>query len=252
MTASARPGTLVIPELGPSLGRLVAPPPPPPGTPPSWIAVEDIRIALVTQLFDLAGDARRWAAGGDQELALATLNREAWEGAWKRAVDTVAVRGAGAVSERLLAAATEVRLPTRRARALPLDADEIQAFGARLAGGSAALIEALAALDRAAQRVRGDHARPDAVAEWQNCLVTAARRLESAWLALDEALAREWREWAAEVEELRGWRRPLGPLIAIGVALLLLAGYVGLLLGGYLPVPGILRGIVGAIWDRWS
>ena len=212
--------------------------------------MEDIRIALVTQLFELAGDARRWAAEGDRELALATLNREAWEGAWKRAVEAVAARGAAAVSDRLLAAAVEARLPARRARALALDPDEVQAFGGRLAGGSAALLEALAALDGAAQRVRTKRAPAEAVTEWQGD--TSARRLESAWLLLETALIREWHEWSGEVEELRAWRRPLGTLVAAGVFLFLLAGYIGLLLGGYLPVPGILRGIVEAIWDRWS
>jgi hypothetical protein len=252
MTASARRGSLVIPELGPSLGRLVAPPPPPPGMPPSWITVEDIRIAMVTQLFELAGDARRWASEGDRELALATLNREAWEGAWKRAVDAVAVRGAGAVSDRLLAAAAEARLPARRVRTLILDPEEVKGFGGRLTGGSAALLEALTALDLAAQRVRTDHSPVGAVTEWQEALVAAARRLEAAWLVLEEALSREWREWAVEVEDLRRWRRPIVPLVVGGAVLFLLAGYLGLLLGGYLPVPGFLRGIVEAIWDRWS
>jgi hypothetical protein len=214
--------------------------------------MEDIRIAMVTQLFELAGDARRWAAEGDRELALATLNREAWEAAWRRAVDAVAVRGAGAVSDRLLAAAAEARLPARRTRMLTLNPDEVQAFGGRLTGGNAALAEALAALDRAAQRVRTNHAPQEAVVEWQDALVTAARRLESAWLTLEDALAREWREWAVEVEQVRAWRRSLVPLVAAGVVLLLLAGYIGLVLGGYLPVPEMFRGIAEAIWDRWN
>ena len=82
--------------------------------------------------------------------------------------------------------------------------------------------------------------------------MTTARRLEAAWLALEEALGREWRDWAVEVEEVRAWRRPLWPLVAIGSALFLIAGYLGLVLGGYLPVPGPLRGIAEAIWARWS
>ena len=252
MTASARQGVLVIPELGPSLGRLVAPPPPPPGTPPSWISIDDIRIALVSQLFELAGDARRWVAEGDRELALATLNRDAWDGAWRKAVDAVAERAADAIGERLLAAAAEARLPSRRARRLVLDGDERQALGGRLTAGALPLEQALAALDRAAQRVRTNHAPREAVADWEEALGAVARRLESAWLALEEGLASEWREWGVEVEEVRQWHRPLWPLVAVGAALFGLAGYIGLVLGGYLPVPEPFRGIAEAIWARWS
>ena len=214
--------------------------------------MEDIRIALVSQLFELAGDARRWAAEGDRELALATLSKGAWEAAWQRAVDGVSERAAQAVSDRLLAAGAEARLPQRRARALVLDPDEVKAIGARLNLGGPALAVALAELDRSAHQVRSDRAPREAVAGWEEALMTTARRLEAAWLALEEALGREWRDWAVEVEEVRAWRRPLWPLVAIGSALFLIAGYLGLVLGGYLPVPGPLRGIAEAIWARWS
>jgi hypothetical protein len=251
MTATS--GTsLEIPELGPSFGRLVAPPPPPPGSPPSWIPLEDLRLALVSQLFELAGDARRWAGEGDRELALATLNREAWETAWRRTVQGVALRAAEAVGQRLLAAAAEARLPTRRARALVLDEGEVQALAARLAAGTPAFEQALTALDRTAHQVRSPRAPREAVAEWQDALVTAARRLESAWLELEDALAREWRDWSIEIEEVRARRRPLWPLAVFGVVLLLILGYAGLLVGGYLPIPQFLRGVVEAIWDRWN
>ncbi len=230
----------------------MAPPPAPAGAPAHWIALEDIRVALVSQLFELAGDARRWATEGDRELALATLNRDAWEGLWQRAVEGVSERAAQAVSDRLLAAAAEARLPQRRARALVLDPDEVKALGARLSLGSPALADALTVLDRKAHQVRSDRTPLEAVAEWQEALMLAARRLEAAWLALEEVLGHEWQDWAAEVEAVRTWRRPLWPLIVIGSVLFLIAGYIGLVLGGYLPVPGLLRGIAEAIWARWS
>ena len=251
MTAT-RPASLEIPELGPSFGRLVAPPPPPPGSPPSWIPLEDLRLALVSHMFELAGDARRWAGEGDRELALATLNREAWEAAWRRTVAGVAERAAKTVGERLLAAATEARLPTRRARALVLDEVEVRALAGRLVAGTPALERALVTLDHTAHQVRSNRAPREAVADWQEALVAAARRLESAWLELEDALAREWRDWTIEVEEIRAWRRPLWPLAVFGAVLLALFGYAGLVLGGYLPVPPALRGVVEAIWDRWN
>jgi hypothetical protein len=252
MTAAGSSTQLVIPELGPSMGRLVAPPPPPPGTAPQWIALEDLRLGLVNHLFELAGDARQWAREGERELALATLNREAWLSAWQRTVRAVAERAAATINERLLAAATEARLPARKARALPLDAEEVAALAARIDGGLPGLESALAAVEQAAHAARTGRAAPESGREWQRAIGTAARRIEAAWLAMEEALRREWHEWGIEVEEIRAWRRPLWPLVLIGAALFLVAGYVGLVLGGYLPVPGPLRGFAEAIWARWS
>jgi len=252
VTAGTGPGTLVIPELGPSLGRLVAPPPPPPGAVPQWISLDDIRLALVTQLFDLAGEARRWADQGERELALVTLSHEALAGVWQNAVHSVAARGAEAISQRLVAAAREARLPGRRARSLPLDPDEVAALAARLATGTPALERALESFDQAGHRLRRERASPGALREWQDALNLVARRVESAWLGLEDALALEWHEWAVEIEEVRAWRRPLWPLVAVGLVLFGLAGYAGLVLGGYLPVPGPLRGIAEAIWTRWN
>ncbi len=251
MTPAART-PLVIPELGPSLGRLVSPPPPAPGTPPHWISLDDIRVTLVSQLFELAGDARRWAQEGDRELALATLNSTAWDTAWGSAVESVAERATATVSDRLLAAARESRLPRRHARMLPLDAAEVRAFAARLDVGGGELRQALASLDRLAPAARSERAPAAAVQEWQDALGTAARRLEAAWLALEDALAREWREWNAEIEEVRAWRRPLWPLVLIGLLLFGTAGYCGLVLGGYLPVPGPLDALVARIWSAWN
>ncbi|MEO8140492.1 MAG: hypothetical protein ABI742_12640, partial [Gemmatimonadota bacterium] len=67
-----------------------------------------------------------------------------------------------------------------------------------------------------------------------------------------EALRREWRQWDGEVEEVRRWRRPLWLLLLIGTLVLGVAGYVGLVLGGYLPVPGLLAATVERIWAAWN
>jgi hypothetical protein len=243
---------LVIPELGPALGRLIAPPPPPPGSPAHWIRLDDIRVAMVSQLFELLADARRWAGQGDRELAMATVNREAWETAWAKAVQDVAHRASQVISERMAAAAREARLPEKRISALALEAAEIRALAARLAHGSAPLHQALVELDYSASLARSDRAPIEAVHAWQEALAAAGRRLEAAWLALEEALLKEWRGWEAEIEDLRRWRRPRWPLWLAGVVLIGGSLYCGLVLGGYLPVPGLLRGPVEALWARWS
>lgn len=251
MSTAMERGGLLIPELGPSLGRLVAPVAQP-GTPPHWIPLDDIRVALVTQVFDLAGDARRWAREGDRELALATLDRAAWETAWQVAVGAVAQRAAQEISRRLTKAAREVRLPARRASRLPLEQREMLALAGRLGRGTPALLAALAALERAAPLARSDRAGGDGVRRWQEALGTTARRLEAAWLALEDALHEEWRTWDAELRDLLAWRRPRWPLVAAGLALFGIATYLGLVLGGYLPLPGVLRGFAEAVWARWS
>lgn len=243
---------LTIPELGPALGRLVAPPPPVPGTPQHWIRLDDVRVGLVTGLFELLADARRWAREGERELALATVNREAWETLWGKAVQDVAERGAKAVSERLLAAAREVRLPAKKIPALVLDQAETRALAARLSHGTPPLFEALTALDLAASAVRSERATPGAQQAWQDALLTAGRRLEAAWLALEETLQGEWRSWDAEIQDLRQWRRPRWPLVLAATVIVGVALYAGLVLGGYLPVPGPLEGPVNALWARWN
>lgn len=244
-------GGLLIPELGPPLGRLITPIAQH-GAGAHWIPLEDIRVALVTQLFDLAGDARRWAREGDRELALATLDRAAWETAWQVAVGAVAQRAAQEISRRLMEAAREVRLPSRRASRLPLEQREMLALAGRLGRGTPALVEALTALDRAAPLARSDRAGGEGVRRWQEALATAARRLEAAWLALEEALQEEWRTWEAELRDLLAWRRPHWPLVVTGILLFGAAAYLGLVLGGYLPLPSLLRGFAEAVWARWS
>jgi hypothetical protein len=216
------------------------------------LPLEDLRIALVSALFELAGDARRWAAGGERELALATLNHDAWAGVWRHTVEQVAERAAATLNDRLEAAAREARVPRRRTGTLGLDTEEVRALAERLAQGSEALEAALLDLDRAAGPVRSERASPQSVADWHDALLAAARRLESAWLALEANVAREWQAWVVELEEIRAWRRPLWPLVTTGLVLAVVFGYAGLVLGGYLPVPAPFRGIAEAIWARWN
>ena len=252
MTTGASSDRFTVPELGPSLGRVVAPPPAPAAALPAWTSIDDVRIAFVSQLFSLAGDARRWAREGDRELVFSTLNREAWLEAWQATIEAVTARAAEAIGHRLAGAAHEACMPGRQVKLLSLDAEERRALSARLGGGTPELREALDELDRAAHRARGTHAPAGAVRLWEDALLRAARRQEAAWLALEAALAAEWQIWGREVEAVRGWRRPLWPLVATGLVLFAIAGWAGLVLGGYLPVPALLRPAAEWVWARWN
>jgi predicted acyl esterase len=99
--------------------------------------------------------------------------------------------------------------------------DDLQAKGARLESATAA--------DRSA------------LDDWQRALLTAARRLEAAWLALEEQLAEETNRWREAVGLVAAWRRPLWPVAAVAVPALAAAGWLGLILGGYARAPGWLQ-----------
>jgi len=237
-----------MPELGPALGRLTHPPADE-NQGPLGVALDDIRLELVTGIFELAGAGRSFAMAGDREDAIASVGRVAWLDLWERAVAASADRVTAAVNAHCLAAAAESRFPRRRLRELLLTEDDTRAICARLGSGGAPFVAALDALDRAARAAgaRGD--RGGGALGWSDALTAAGRRLESAWLALDAAALAEQRRWREEIERIRGWRRPTWPVWLVTVVVLGAATYVGLVLGGYLPVPPPVRNLVEAWWS---
>jgi hypothetical protein len=251
MTSPTSSPSWVVPELGPSLGRLTDPPasPTPVGGPA--IELDDIRLALVTGIFDVAGAARSFMATGDRESAIASLGRVAWLELWERAVRSAAYRLADVVNARLHAAAEESRLPPARLHQFLLTAEDVRAIEARLGSGGASFVSALDALEQTIPAATAPGARgAQGQLEWQMALGTAARRLEAAWLALTQAMKVEQDWWAGEIERVRTWRRPRWPLWAVTAMVLLLVTYLGLVLGGYLPVPSPLRGLAEFWWSR--
>src|SRR5438132_904310 len=82
-------------------------------------------------------------------------------------------------------------------------------------------------------------------AEWQEALRTVARRLEAAWLALEDVVAEERRRWTPEIDAVAAWRPSLWPLLAAWIPLTLLLLWLGLVLGGYLAAPAWLARRLG-------
>jgi hypothetical protein len=238
-----------IPELGPSLGRLVDPPAAAPGA--LRVPLDDIRIDLVTGVFDLAAASRSFAAAGDHDSAMASLGRVALLGLWEKAVATAAARIAGEANTGLRRAGEESRYPPRRlARRLLTDANT-RAIAARLGSGGAPFVAALDALEQAANEAGGTRAREIAGADtWRAAMTAAGRRLEAAWMALEETSRAEQARWAAEVSEVRAWHRPTWPIWLVTAVVVAGAAYLGLVLGGYLPVPPALRGLATLVWTR--
>jgi hypothetical protein len=241
----------MVPELAPSLGRLCDPPDSAPPLGSLDIGFEDIRLELVTGLFDVAGAARSFAAAGDRQGAVASLGRVAWISLWERAVASAAGRVAEVVNDRLQGAAMESRLPRRELEKFLLSDQDVRAIASRLGSGGAGFVAALDALEQTVPAAASSGTRGRlGLEEWQLALAAAARRLESAWLALAESAKTEQQRWRLEIERVRAWQRPRRALWLTTVLLLALLTYLGLVLGGYVPVPDALRGVAVYWWSR--
>lgn len=241
----------LVPELGPSLGRLVDPPLIRSDRGSLDLVLDDIRLDLVTGIFELAGAARSFAASGDRQGAIASLSRVAWLDLWERAVAAAAERLAEVVNTKLGEAAIESRLPARQLEAFRLKTEDVRAITSRLGSGGAGFVSALDALEQTVPGASASGTRGRAgEEEWQRALAAAARRLESAWLALVAGARAEQDRWKAEIDRARAWRRPTRLLWLISGSVLAAATYLGLVLGGYLPVPPLLRPLAEFWWSR--
>lgn len=250
MSPTARSEQLwVVPELGPSLGRLVDPPPSAPGA--LGVTLGDLRVELVSRVFDLAGAARSFAASGDHAGAIASLGRVAWLGLWEKTVAAAAARIVAGANRGLESAAEESRFPVRRLRQLRLTDADGRAIGARLGSGGAPFVAALDALEHTVHSTGSARGRgAEGAQAWQAALGTVARRLESAWLALEDSARREQEQWGAEIAGVRAWRRPTWPLWLVTALVVGAAVWLGLVLGGYVPVPQPLEGLAAVWWAR--
>lgn len=234
--------TLSLPEIGPALGGLAAPPK---GAAAGWIPVDDLRLALASRLFKLAGSAR---IAGDAAPELLTAAE--WSAAWHETVTGVAARVSAAVDVQLRQAAEASRFPARRLnRMLVSDADR-RALTARLGEGAAGLQAGLEELERIRVALAASPG-PGSTGDWIDAVAAVARRQESAWRELELALIREEPLWGREIAAVRSWRRPRWPLWVGGAALYAVAVWIGLVLGGYVPAPAPLAGAVSWFWERF-
>src|ERR1051326_2171650 len=129
--------SLEVPELGPSLGRLIVPR----RAAESWVPLDDVREALATSVMECAGAVRRDASNGTKAgaRALVTLDRDAWTRAWEEAIHRAADRIVAGLDRTLETEAQRVRMPRRQRRELAVSPVERRAIAARLASGGDAL-----------------------------------------------------------------------------------------------------------------
>ena len=237
---------LRVPELAPSLGRIIVPR----RLLDPWVPVDDIREELATRVLELGGEGRSAAAresdGDTRARVLEVTGRRAWTAAWDHAVRRAGARVADALDAEITRTARQVRLPRRRLRRHLLSNAEKRAIVARLGTGGGPFVAALDELEAAAARA-GDATvlEKDAHATWQEALRTVARRLEAAWLALETEVDAERERWNPEIEALATWRPALWPIFVFWIPLAALLVWLGLILGGYASAPAWLASRLG-------
>ena len=234
--------TLDVPELGPSLGRLIVPR----RVTEPWVPLDDVREALATSVMECAGAARREASNGAQARALVALDRDAWTRAWEEAVHRAADRIVAVLDRTIETEAKRVRMPGSRRRQLAVSPVERRAIAARLASGGDTLDPVLDQVAHATETLArtwpGDATTRS---EWGAAQAAAARRLEAAWLALETQVEQERVRWTAELDAVKAWRPSLVPVLVIWTPLAAVAIWLGLVLGGYLPAPQWLAELLG-------
>jgi hypothetical protein len=233
---------LRIPELGPSLGKIVTST----GRDPGGLELDVIRHRLTTRLFEAAGEARRLASRDERRAAVATVGRTMWLEAWDEAVAGVAELMLARIATRLDLEARAVRMPKRRRQRLQLDAAQQGALAARLGSAGAGLVPALDLLEeRAVPALAATALDREAMDAWRDALTTAARRLEAAWLELEDSIEAEWGHWERVAGKAARWRKPLWPVLLVGALAIVGAAWLGLAMGGFIAAPAWLQ-------DAWS
>jgi len=216
---------MIVPEIGPSLGRLTALPGAPVGAPPApRPELADLRLTLVGRIFELAA-AARGAVDGDGAAEILAPSRLRLE--WERAAAQVATRTIERIESALAQAGQSAALPARRVRRSAPTAAEIALLKARLHGSGVPFVDGLSALETA-------EAGSD---EWRAALLASGRRLESCWLTLEQRALAEEMAWQEEGARLAAWRPSPWPRRILAAFFVILFLYVGLVLGGFLPVP---------------
>jgi hypothetical protein len=238
-----------LPELGPWLGRLCYA-----GAAGKvlhhFVPLDDLRLALATGVLDLAGAARGFS-GDDHAAIVGSLHARSWRQLWEKALGGATRRTADAINAGFTSAAAESRFPKRRLARLQVNEAELAAMTARLGAGAIPFEASLSRLEELAHAAGASGPRSEAAfGRWSDGLAAAARQLESAWLALEEAVDREGARWQGEIEKVRRWTRPRWPLWVITGVLLAAAAWLGLVLGGFLQVPAWLLPFAEFWWTR--
>jgi hypothetical protein len=233
------------PELGPPLGKVVVGT----GRRPAGLDLTPIRLGLATRLFDLAGKARHLADRNRRKAAVEAIGRPLWLEAWEEAVNSVTDLIVDRANTHIGAAADAVGMPARRRKKLFVSPSERRTLHARLGSTAAGMVKSLGDVDAwSSKAVIGKNG--DGMRAWQEAIRTAARRLEAAWLALEEAVVVEGARWDEVVRDVTAWKKSMWPVVVTGVVAAAGAVWLGLVFGGYLDSPPWFTAAWSAVTGR--
>jgi len=223
---------MIIPELGPLFGTLIEPADP--GSEDAELNL--VRLSMVGALFERAGSARRLLASGDESGARTAFGPRVWVQIWDDAAERSAAVLAQRIDRQIRQAAAYSRYPRKRlTQQLPSPEDR-RILAARLSAAGIGLESAAPVLESPG-------------GEWQEAQRRMAGEIEQSWHRLVRTAHEELAFWEGRSRAIRDWRRPWWPLLLGGGVALALSTWVGLMLGGYLPVPEPLRPAADWVWS---
>lgn len=229
----------VVPELGPALGRLILPADAPGRRPAGALDLSGVRLALVTAVFEGAGEARAALSAGQGTRARELLAPVRWEQWWGEAAAAAAAQLRLHIDAAIGAAGRRSGYPPGRLRRELMTDDEAAGVALRLRAAGVPLGAPLSELGRAP-----DHAA------WSDALIRSARALEESWAELEASVRDEEEAWEREPARIGAWRPARWPRWVAAGVVLTLTTWIGLVLGGYLPVPRPLTPAARAWWTR--
>jgi hypothetical protein len=231
---------LRVPELGPSLGKLLSVTRE--TSAERWLDV--VRYKLGTRIIECGGEARRLAASGERSATLAAIGTEIWKQTWDEAASSATELLVERMDAHMEAEALAVGMGSRQRARLRVDPQEKRALTARLGSTGADLIPVLDELEQHAERaLTATGLEPEVVRAWQDTLGVAARKLESAWLALEQAVSNEVTQRLRLADQVANWRKPVWPVLIVAAVTVPVAVWFGLVLGGFSAAPGWLTNI---------
>ena len=212
------------------------------GREPGGLSLTAIRYQLVTRMLETAGEARRLGANEERSAAIFAVSPVLWMTAWEETVQSVAGLVLERVTTEINREADRVRMPQQlRARFLP-SPSERRALAARLGSAGTGLVPVLDELERrGGQALSATALERDSIDGWHEALRMAGRRLEEAWLLLEDRVETEIGRWAPTIQQVHRWRKSLTPVLIVGTVLLALAVWLGLAMGGFISAPAALR-----------
>ncbi|MFN0178663.1 MAG: hypothetical protein ACKVZ0_07650 [Gemmatimonadales bacterium] len=222
-----------LPEIGPYLGRLTdvtrrfEDP---------AVGLDQIRLDLVSELFERGQAARSFLLVDDLQGATASLDRASWLALWRKTALAVADRTFAVITQRFEEARRASRCPQRVARRVAPTAEDREIVAAKFDAAGLPLEEL-------AQRGSVD------TAQWLEQVRQCAVALDDSWEELERLVRSELAAAALRFAPIASWQPSMVP-IWVAVALVAVVGaWVGAVLGGFLPLPQWLDPLHRWFWS---